>query len=106
MYGPNGGQLRDAMATLLRQHRIQQRLGGAGLHSLPQTTTAEQRKDLGALIMRYRHAVLIHCRTALAAVNPGGSLGATSVRSEPCARTLVPTGSRPRRIACGAPNTG
>lgn len=88
MYGPNGGQLRDAMATLLRQHRVQQRLGGAGLHSLPQTTTAEERKESGVLIMRYRRAVLIHCRTAVAAVNPSSPLGGTSVRSRNPAQEL------------------
>jgi hypothetical protein len=33
-YGANGGQLRDALATLLRQHRILQRLGSAGSHTI------------------------------------------------------------------------
>jgi hypothetical protein len=28
MYGENSGHLRDAMGALLREHRIQQRLGG------------------------------------------------------------------------------
>ncbi len=40
MYGETSGMLRDALGELLRQHRIQQRIGGAGLHTVPETTTA------------------------------------------------------------------
>ena len=95
-YGANGGQLRDALATLLRQHRIQQRLGGAGSHTIPETTTVEERAALGALIARYRHAVLVHCRTSVTAVNPN----TPNVRAHP--RTgrgaSLPAGSRGRGI--------
>jgi hypothetical protein len=64
MYGENAGQLRAELTTLLRQHRIQQRLGGKGLHSLPETTTVEQRERLGQQISRYRHGVLVWCLQA------------------------------------------
>lgn len=74
MYGKNGGRLRKELATLLRQHRIQQRLGGAGLWTLPETTTLEQRRALGEQIGRYRHAVLVWCLQAVTAASPHTSL--------------------------------
>jgi hypothetical protein len=80
-YGGNGGQLRDALATLLRQHRIQQRLGGAGSHTIPETAVVEERAAFGALIARYRHAVLVYCRISVAAVNPDTPLDGTTVRT-------------------------
>jgi len=87
-YGANGRQMRDALATLLRQHRIQQRLGGPGSHTIPETTTAEERATLGALIARYRHAVLVYCRISVTAVNPNTPLEATSVRTRGPAEEL------------------
>jgi hypothetical protein len=45
MYGENSGQLRHALGVLAREHRIQQRLGGKGTHTLPETTTVEERGD-------------------------------------------------------------
>jgi hypothetical protein len=70
MYGTNGRQLREELTTLLRQHRIQQRLGGEGSHSIPVTTTLERREELGQLIQRYRYAALAWCLHAVAAANP------------------------------------
>jgi hypothetical protein len=70
MYGENTGLLRAELTTLLRQHRIQQRLGGKGLHTLPETTTVDQREKLGQQVARYRHAVLVWCLQALRAANP------------------------------------
>ena len=56
-YGENSNQIRVELTTLLRQHRIQHRLGGRGLHTLPETTTIEQRQAMGELIQSYRRAV-------------------------------------------------
>ena len=50
MYAENGGHLRAELSTLLRQHRVQQRLGGAGSHTIPETTTADERRQLGEQI--------------------------------------------------------
>ena len=58
MYGTNSRQLREELTSLLRQHRIQQRLGGPGSHSIPATTTPEQREQLGAQLQRFRYATL------------------------------------------------
>ena len=69
MYGTNARQLREELTTLLRQHRIQQRLGGHGSHFVPVTTTPEQREELGQLIQRYRHAALLWCRHAVVAAD-------------------------------------
>ena len=81
MYGENGGLLRAELATLLRQHRIQQRLGGPGIHTVPESTTAEERKALGEQIGRYRHAVLAWCLQAVRAANPRINLEGSTGRS-------------------------
>jgi hypothetical protein len=70
MYGANGNQLRAELTTLLRQHRIQQRLGGPGTHTAPESTTAEQRELLGKQIQRYRYATLAWCLNGVVAADP------------------------------------
>ena len=80
MYGTNGRQLREELTTLLRQHRIQQRLGGQGSHTIPVTTTPEQREVLGEQIRRFRYAALAWCLHAVAAANPRAGLETTSSR--------------------------
>jgi hypothetical protein len=80
MYGTNGRQLREELTTLLRQHRIQQRLGGPGSHSIPATTTPEQREEFGQLIQRYRYAALAWCLHAVVAADPRPGLESTSSR--------------------------
>jgi len=57
MYGENTRLLRDSLRELLTQHRIQQRIGGAGLHTVPETTSVTERREIGGQIGRYRHAV-------------------------------------------------
>ena len=71
MYGENSGILRAELSTLLRQHRIQQRIGGPGMHTVPVTTTAAEREEIGRLIQRYRFGVLLWCREALASAGHG-----------------------------------
>jgi hypothetical protein len=80
MYGTNGRQLREELTTLLRQHRIQQRLGGQGSHTIPVTTTPEQREVLGERIQRFRYTALAWCLHAVAAANPRAGLETTSSR--------------------------
>ena len=81
MYGENTRQLRVELTTLLRHHRIQQRLGVRGSHTIPETTTVAEREELGQQIARYRHAVLVWCLQATRAVNPLIHLEGTSGRS-------------------------
>lgn len=81
MYGENSGALRDALRELLTQHRIQQRIGGAGTHAVPETTTVDQRREIGELIARYRQSVLVWCRQAMRATNPSFDLSETTSRS-------------------------
>lgn len=80
MYSENGGQLRAELSTLLRQHRIQQRLGGAGSHTIPETTTVDERQLLGEQIVRYRHSALVWSRQAVRAANPRVNLSSTRTR--------------------------
>lgn len=88
MYGENAGKLRTELTTLLRQHRIQQRLGGPGTHTIPETTTLEERGVLGGQIARYRHAVLVWCLQAARAANPQINLKGTSGRTRGPAEEL------------------
>ena len=88
MYGENAGNLRTELTTLLRQHRIQQRLGGPGLYSLPETTTLDERRVLGEQIARYRQAVLLWCLQAVRAANPRINLEGTSGRTRGPAQEL------------------
>jgi hypothetical protein len=60
MYGETGAAMREALAELLRQHRVQQRLGG----------TPTERAELGAQIRQYRQSVLVWCSQALESVSP------------------------------------
>lgn len=88
MYGENAGLLRDSLRELLTQHRIQQRLGGAGTHTVPATTTVDERRELGELIGRYRQSVLVWCHQAMRAASPSFDLSATTSRSRGPAEEL------------------
>jgi hypothetical protein len=70
MYGEYAGELRDALAELLRHHRITQRLGGPGSWTVPESTTVEDRRYLGEQIRMYRQGVLVWCLEALVGANP------------------------------------
>lgn len=70
MYGETTGLLRQALSELLRHHRIQHRIGGPGLHTVPETTTAAERGEIGEQIGRYRHAALVWCAQAMRAADP------------------------------------
>lgn len=87
-YGENSIMLRAELATLLRQHRIQQRLGGPGLHTVPESTTVGQRKALGEQILRYRHAVLVWCLQAVQAADPRINIDSTTRRNRSPAEDL------------------
>lgn len=102
MYGENVGAIRDELAALLRMHRIQQRIGGGNRH-VPVTTTPTERADIGALIQRYRHGILIWCRQAVTAATygphhsgprqhtPGGDLHRRLSQVLDSASTALPT---------------
>jgi hypothetical protein len=71
MYGENGGLMRAELSALLRQHRIQQRIGGEGISTVAATTTTDQRRQTGELIRRYRQGVLVWCHQATIAAATG-----------------------------------
>ena len=68
MYGENGVLLRAELSSLLRQHRIQLRIGGPGTHTVPVTATGEERAQIGEQIRRYRQSALTWCLQATIAV--------------------------------------
>lgn len=61
MYGETGTAMRAELAELLKQHRVQQRLGGP---------TREAREQLGAEIRAYRKSVLVWLSRAMRAAAP------------------------------------
>jgi len=71
MYGENGQLLRAELSSLLKQHRIQLRIGHAGTHMVPVTTTEEERAQIGEQVRRYRQSALIWCLQATIAVAQG-----------------------------------
>lgn len=105
MYGENGGKLRVELTVLLRQHRIQQRIGGRGSHTVPQTTNVHERRELGEQIARYRHGVLVWCLQAVHAANPGISLEGASARSRgPVEELRLRLDSAAKHSAAGLPS--
>lgn len=70
MYGENGHLLRAELSSLLSQHRIQLRIGGPGSHTVPVTTTGEERAEMGEQVRRYRQSALTWCLQAAVAVEP------------------------------------
>jgi hypothetical protein len=88
MYAENGGQLRAELSTLLRHHRVQQRIGSAGSHTIKETTTIDERQPLGEQIGRYRHPALVWCVHAVRAANPQMNLTGTSTRTRGPAEEL------------------
>lgn len=61
MYGETGAAMRAELAELLKQHRVQQRLGGP---------TPEARAQVGAEIRTYRQCVLVWLGQAMRAAAP------------------------------------
>lgn len=88
MYGENTRLLRAELTTLLRQHRIQQHVVVTGTRSVPETTTIEEREQLGQQIARSRQAVLVWCLQAVRAANPRMNLDGTSGRTRGPAEEL------------------
>jgi hypothetical protein len=74
-YGEHSRLLREALGALLRQHRIQQRIGGAGIYTVPVSNTHEERERLGHLIRRYRRGVLTWTEQAAEVAAPRLALG-------------------------------
>lgn len=69
-YAESGAAIRDGLTYLLRQQRVQFRLGGNGVPVLPVETTDAERREAGGQIRRYRHTVLTWCHQAAIAGDP------------------------------------
>lgn len=61
MYGETGAAMRRELAALLRQHRVQQKLGGS---------TPASREELGVLVREYRQTILAWLSQAMQAASP------------------------------------
>jgi hypothetical protein len=65
MYGENSALMRAELSSLLKQHRVQLRIGGGGTHTVPVTTTEAERRQIGEQIRHYRQSALVWCREAV-----------------------------------------
>ena len=83
MYGENGALLRADLSSLLKQHRVQLRIGGGGTHTVPITTTEAERKQIGEQVRRYRQSALVWCRQAIRAVAPHAASNLTKKQPNP-----------------------
>lgn len=92
MYGENGGHLRAELGELLRQHRIQMRIG-RGTHTVPVTTTPEERQQIGQQIRRYRQSALLWCHQATVAVAPGATSALSKAPANPFRTATVHHGA-------------
>jgi len=100
MYGENGALLRTALAELLRQHRIQQRVG-RHWRTAPDVTTDAARAEASVLIRAYRQAVLVWCHQTAAAINPYVVSNVTHLPPNPfigAERELAPLDSLERAL--------
>lgn len=90
MYGENGERLRAVLGDLLRQHRIQSRIGGPLSDARPATTTPKERQQVGEQIRRYRQSVLVWSLQATTAMAPGATSTLTKAPSNPF-RSAIPS---------------
>lgn len=100
MYGENGALLRTALAELLRQHRIQQRVS-RHWRTAPDLTSEAARTEASVLIRTYRHAVLVWCHQTAAAINPYVVSNVTHLPPNPfigAERELAPLDSLERAL--------
>ncbi|WP_344779031.1 hypothetical protein, partial [Nocardioides panacisoli] len=70
MYGETGDLLRSELAALLRQHRIQQRLGADSSSNTREIASAEARAADGQVIQQYRRTILNWCAQTVLAATP------------------------------------
>lgn len=74
MYGETGAEMRREFAALLRQHRVQQKLGGP---------THQAREELGMLIREYRQTVLVWLSQAVCTASPAAFSNMPSAQRNP-----------------------
>lgn len=70
MYGENGGDLRDALVTLLGQHRVNYVLGRQVGLTGPVRDTDVKRIEAAHQVLRYRRTILTWCHQALVQADP------------------------------------
>jgi hypothetical protein len=81
-YGENGSLLRAALIELMRYRRVQWQLYRREGQSRPTSQTAEERRQAGEQIRRYRQAILVWCRQVVTAADLQLHLDTTSTRSQ------------------------
>lgn len=70
MYGENIGTLRNELATLLSQHRVNERIRRDLVRPRSPVEGARSQDEVRALIRRYRHTVLGWCHQAMVQGDP------------------------------------
>lgn len=93
MYGENGGRLRAELGVLLSKHRVQLHIGGGGTHTVPVTTTADERQQIGEQIRRYRQSALVWCHQGTVAVAPAAISALVRAPTNPFLAASEPHGA-------------
>jgi|GEM_PF-803405 len=93
MYGESAGRLRAELGVLLSQHRVQLRIGGGGTHTVPVTTTTEDRRQIGEQVRRYRQSALVWCHQGTVAVAPAAVSALVRAPTNPFLAASEPHGA-------------
>lgn len=70
MYGENSGQLRDHLATLLGQYRVNHQVLRQVTRTRSPLGIEERQAEVGAQVRRYRYTILSWCQQALTQADP------------------------------------
>ena len=82
MYGHTGTQLRTELAALLRQHRVQQRIGAPDSRGRGQLSPGD-REEISRTILAYRRSILTWCIGALHSAEPVAYSNLTTTSPNP-----------------------
>ena len=85
MYAETGAAMRAALAELLRQHRVQQRLG----------ESSAERAEAGQQIRRFRRVILVWCSGSLDSVSPLTFSNQPRARTNPFRLAAAGNGASP-----------
>lgn len=93
MYGESGGRLRAELGVLLSKHRVQLHIGGGGTHTVPVSTTTDERHQIGEQIRRYRQSALVWCHQGTVAVAPAAVSALVRAPTNPFLAASEPHGA-------------
>lgn len=89
MYGENSGHLRDHLAVLLSQYRINHQILRQVTHTRSPLRVEDRQAEVGAQVRRYRYTILAWCHQALTQADPNPRATHDTTAFEPPDRLRV-----------------